>query len=544
MSDNLKEDNVKKEDQTVNSSGSLTLFDKIIDFFTGLTNEDRIKLKKLKDISRDIKSFKYKFYNYKKDQILPQLPKKLYELYRLLQYLARYFDINSHKKSIKLLIFDLFVDKSIEKIKENLEFSAINNMLKNSSNVKESVELIKGYLNDYVKFFSSDVIRKVDYTYNSIVDFANLTSYDWLFLLKKFDSEINELNFTYTPEFELIDGKYVLDDLISLNDYLVTIDFNKDWKYIFEYLKAVSSDDNMIGIMKKAIQICRELKKDDHLTKIIQLISKDPFFTPKKFASNTKIVQDYLMDFQREVRESIEKTLKEIKREKIDGLLINIFNKTAIVRLKFYNERLNELLIKKGANTFQYIEPLNYLKAFFLDYCKGEIKSRIDELLIKGTWCTHTESSSYSALSDHFTKISDMILEFDNSLSEDESYGKSIRKLTMSVKHDALALNNLKKLVLNIDNDALSILQDGLKVLNHTANKIKLLIDDYKLKNPKIIIDFNKVKWNFTDDPGTELSRLYNKIANFIALLKYFIKPAETSQTDKENKDSNNKENK
>lgn len=532
MSDFLENSNneVKKvENKDKVNYESLSIFDKIINFITGLSDEERIKQKKLKEIARDLKSSRNKFYNYKKDIILPLLGKKFYELYRLLQYLAKYFDINAHKNSIKFTLFDLFIDKKVEKLKEQLEFNAINNLLKNSQNIKESVEKIKSILNEYIKSFTIEVVRRIDYTYNLIVDFSNLTRFDWLFLLKKFDTEITEVNFTYTPNFEPIEGKYIIEDLITLNDYLETIDFNKDWKYIFEYLKLISQDNNTINVMKKAIQICRELKKDGQLTKIIQLINKDPFFTPKNFASNTKIVNDYLVEFQRGVRDSIDKTLKEIKKEKIDALLLNIFQKTTIIRLKNYNEKLNDYLIKKGTMGLQYIEPLNYLKAFILDYCKGEIKSRIDELLIKGTWCTNTESSSYSSLLDHFNKISDMILEFDNSLSEDESYGKSIKKLTLSIKHDNLALSNLKKLIINIDNEAYSILVESIKILTYTANKLKLLIDDYNSKTPKIIIDFNKIKWSFSEDPGAELTRLYTKVVNFIALLKYFMKPQEAS---------------
>ncbi len=532
--DQLSEKNMVQQQQEKNADRSvnITFIDKIVEFFTGFSNEERIKIKKLKEINRQVRSFRNKFYNYKKDQVMYQLPRKFYELYRLVQHLGRFFDINAHKKSIKMLLFDIFSESDQNKIREELEYEPVKKLIKNTPNTKDAIEIIKNKLNEYIKSFSPESIKKIDYAYNSIIDFSNITNYDWLFLLKKFDSEINDLNFSYSPDFEAIEGKYILEDIITLNDYLTTIDFNKDWRYIFDYLKATAQDDNIINIMKKAIQLCKELKKDDHLTKIIQLIYKDPFFTPKQFHSDAKIVHDYIQNFQREVKASVDSTLKEIKKDKIEGLLLNIFHKTVIIRLKHYTTRLNEMLIKKGLYGFQYIDPMNYLKAFILDYCKGDIKSKIDALLILGTWSTNTASSSYSSLLDHFNKISDMIMEFDNNCSEDESYGKSIKKLSMSTKHDSTALNTLKRVVIKIDSEALEIIMESIKVLTQTANKLKELIDDYKSKNPKIIIDFNKIKWNFTEEPGDAFVTLYNKLVNFVALLRYFAKTTEPPKAD------------
>ncbi|MBN2546695.1 MAG: hypothetical protein JXB50_12915 [Spirochaetes bacterium] len=528
----LQQSQVLREGNNFENVAPITLLDKIVEFFTGFSSEERIKLKKLKEINKQVRSYRNKFYNYKKEQILPQLPRKFYELYRLTQHLNRHFDINVHKKSIKLILFDIFSESSQNNLKDELEFEPIKRLIKNTPNTKEAIEIIKNKLAEYIKSFSSESIRKIDYAYNCIADFSNITNYDWLFLLKKFDSEISDLNFSYNPDFEIIEGKYILEDIITLNDYLVTIDFNKDLRYVYDYLKSSAQDDNIVNIMKKAIQICKELKKDDHLTKIIQLIYKDPYFTPKQFQSNAKIVHDYIQNFQREVKSAVDSTLKEIKREKIESLLLNIFHKTVIIRLKYYTGRLNDLLVKKGLFGFQYIDPMNYLKAFILDYCKGEIKSRIDALLILGTWSTNTASSSYSQLLEQFNRISDTILEFDNSCSEDESYGRSLKKLSMSMKHDNVALNTLKKVVIKIDSEALEILLDSIKVLSHMANKIKELLDDYKSKNPKIIINFTKIKWNFPEDPSEAFSALYTKIANFVALLKYFTKTVEPPKTE------------
>ena len=321
-------------------------------------------------------------------------------------------------------------------------------------------------------------------------------------------------NFTYNPNFEAIEGKYILDELVTLNDYIETIDFQKDFKNITEYIKIVSNDEGLVKLFNKFIQLCLVLKRDKYLNYIIKLIYKDPFFEHKKFSSNAKIVQDFIYNFQVEIKKSVDKVISEIKRENINNLLMEIFSKITVVRLKNYNERKNELLNKKGVSGFKYIDPLNYLKAFLLDFCKGEIKPRIDAVLIKGTWSTNIASNEYSELLIKFNKLAENLLEFDNLCSEEEYYGKSIRQISFAAGHDANAKNLLTKAVYKIDAEALKIINDGIKLFTFTSIKIKELIDDFNEKTPKIIIDFHKIPWDFPSKVNEELGEIYKKIQN------------------------------
>ena len=370
----------------------------------------------------------------------------------------------------------------------------------------------------------SSIINKINLTYTQIEDLSNIITYDWQFLLHKFDSEITETNFNYKPEFDSIEGKFILDELIVLNDYIESIDFDRDWKYLFEYLKYISQDEGLIKILNKLIQKCKNLKNKHYLLYMVRLIYKDPFFKPKIFTSNTNIVQDHLNNFKFEVKKSVDSVIKELKKERIAKLLYDIFNKTTIIRLKYYTENMNDFLEKKGVIGFKYTEPLNYLKAFLLDFCKGIIKPRIDFLLIKGTWTTNEQSLEFSTLLIDINKLSDKILTFDNSCSEDEYYGKSIRQMAFVVSHDQNARKLLRNTILKVDSEAEKILYEGITLLNNSMKKIKKLYDDKNLKLPKIVINFHKLEWDFPEKIQESLIFIYKKLYNFINLLKYFVK--------------------
>lgn len=526
MSDN--ENNIDNNNSlnTQASSSDINFFIKIIDFLTGTTNEDRIKKRKLKEIAKNLTQLKYKFYNPKKDLILPHFGNYFYEIYRICQNFSRFFDVKNHSTTIKIVLFDSLLTEKQKNLKEKLEKEYIEDFIKSSNDVHKAIEEIKSILNSFVKSFDSEIVKVINTTYNQIVDLSNIINFDWYSLLHKMDANITETNFNYKPMFESLEGKYILEDLISINDNIFTLNFNSDWKYVNNYLSVVYEDKSMIDLLKKLLNLLKVIKKDDYLTKMIQLISKDPFFAPKDFHSKAKIVQDYMSNFQMEIQKIVQETIKIYNKERLNKLLLDIFKTTVIIRLKNYTQKIDEALKSKGVqNTFKYIDPMNYLKAFLLDIGKGDIKARIDQLIIKGTWDTNLHSSEYSSLLEKFTRLSDKIIEFDNKCGEDETYGRELKRLILSLKHDPKSKILLAKLIEKIDANGEEILREGISLLNNAANLIKALIEDFSLKNPKMIINSHKIKWDFPNNNiKADFLDIYKKILNMNALLKNYIK--------------------
>jgi hypothetical protein len=542
MSDGIKNsteiDSIKtnqSEDENIDQSAAAknpNLFDKILEIVTGHNNEERRKSKKLKNINKDLSSLKFKFYNLKKDQVQPAFGQFFYEVYRMSQNLTKYFDVKIHSNTIKQFLFDSIIPKKQLEIKQSLEKGHIEELLKETKDIKKSLEIIKSKLNEFVKSFDPEVVKVINTTYNQIADLSSLTNFDWFMLIHKFDSAIEEGNFNYKPNYEFLDGKYIIDELISLNDYLYSLNLNLDWKNVFEYLKSISQDDGIINILKKFIQILKLLKRDEYLDKMIKLILKDPNFKPKQFNSKNKIVQDYIHAFQMEIQNTVQYLIKEMNKDKINKLLMEIFRSTVIVRLKNYLSKLTDILLNKGLNSgFNYIEPLNYLKAFLLDICKGEIKPRIDLLIIKGTWDTNTHSGEYSSILSNFNILSDRIIEIDNRCGEDELYGREIKRLYGLVKHDPKARIILKKVLGKIDTEVFQILTESIVFFINAAEKIKVLLDDFDSKAPSILINFHKIKWEFAGDVKTNLIEIYKKMHNMVILLRNYTKD-KNSQTE------------
>jgi len=71
--------------------------------------------------------------------------------------------------------------------------------------------------------------------------FKNFCSYDYYFLLRKFDSTLREHDFSATPAFQSIVGNYIADDLKNFISVAWALPFDDDWAPMFQLLKQTRS---------------------------------------------------------------------------------------------------------------------------------------------------------------------------------------------------------------------------------------------------------------------------------------------------------------
>ena len=107
--------------------------------------------------------------------------------------------------------------------------------------------------------------------------------------------------------------------------------------------------------------------------------------------------------------------------------------------MRNYTDVANLAFSKKMLGGFIYVSPMNYLKAFFLDFLKGDIKNVIDGFLIRGQWSTPVLSQQLSESFHKLMEASQQLLAFDADLSEDEQRGRAIKNaMTKSDRDQAM----------------------------------------------------------------------------------------------------------
>ena len=139
--------------------------------------------------------------------------------------------------------------------------------------------------------------------------------------------------------------------------------------FLTEYLKLASEDEGLIKIIKKIIQKANNLKKGGYLNMMIQLIYKDPFFKPKIFSSDAKIVQNYIDNFQIDIKNVVDK-VPAIRLSRKEAVL-----KASDVFLSKLNEKEKEIpaFLKKKFLFSNTRTDHNLVYELFLELKKNEV---------------------------------------------------------------------------------------------------------------------------------------------------------------------------
>ena len=185
-----------------------SFIDKLLEFFTGKNNEERLKEKQLKSIAHNL-SQNSKFFNVRKMVIQPTFSSLVYSVFRNSQQIAKYFDLKNRRSSIKDFLIDSMLDKKAKDLKDELESDKIIDYVRTSQDPAKAIAVVQKRLKLFISYFDNKRAAEINHTYNQICNLSSLICYEWYFFIRKFDSSISESNLTYSQSFSALEGKYV-----------------------------------------------------------------------------------------------------------------------------------------------------------------------------------------------------------------------------------------------------------------------------------------------------------------------------------------------
>jgi hypothetical protein len=425
---------------------------------------------------------------------------------------------------LKSIIIESALDDAQKDLMNDLSEEAIRGRAKETEPKLLAAEM-KEKLISFFSAFDAGKVKKIEHTYLSLINLLELIHFDYYFLLKKFDSGLPERDFIYNPRFESINGDYISEDL---KDFLSIIHhFNKqiEWQDLFDVLNAYKAHE-VIGVQpfKKMYKPLEEIRKSGVLELMVRHIDANPYFKVTVYSSSERIVEDFLNKIRTTTEITMQKILKERQNQKIDKLLHLIFGTTAVSRLKYYTEKTNIAFSKKMLGGFIYINPLNYLKAFLLDYFKRDIREIIDPLLIRGQWATNLMSQQLSESFHSLMEISSQLIVFDESLSEEGEQGIALKNALKKSDRDKNAGVILRQLLKDKNDMAKGMINESAQALIVMGKNIKLLIEDYDKHPHEVINNWKEVNSAVDNKMKSLLVEIYRKIYYFVQLLQYYVK--------------------
>lgn len=498
-------------------------FQRIISAIFGSADPEVEKRRLLKAIAKDLSRSKYKFYKFSSEETLIPLAKFFFELYKIIGPAQLLFQNIQNPNTFKYAVIDFMMSEKQCQIIEMLTEESILERAKTIP-AKELASKINEDLTLLSNEFDLEKIRRIDALYSKLMLFSAFCTFDYYFLLKKFDSNLHERDFNYIPRFEAIRGEYIADDLKDFIAVAWALPLSEDWSDVVSLLRDLKGIEPIAaGVWTKTINKLKDLQSSQIFEKTIQLITHDPSYTPVFTSKQERIFEPYFEKLKTQAELTIKKVEQEKTNSKAENLLQNIFGTTVVLRLKNYTESANIAFDKKRIPGYKHHLALNFMKAFLVDYLKKNIREFTDLILVRGKWVTAALSGQMSESYQTLLSISDQITEFDTMLSDESEQGLKIKNILIKADRDKEAARILRSILKDTNDKAIFLVTSGAQNLVIFARTVKSLLEDREKPQPQMLINWKELD-RFVDKPIRETGiEIYKMIHQFIMLIQLYL---------------------
>lgn len=509
----------ESKDKTKNGG----FFQRLLAGFFKNSDPEMEKKRIMKLIAKELSKTKYKFYKYNTDEVLPAFAKTFFTIYKTVSSGRMYFQANMNPKLYqRMVITAMMTDKHLDLVdqlsEENILSEAKNvslNQLK--IQIKEKSETLFTY-------FDANMINRIDTLYSQLMLFKSFCEYDYFFMLKKFDSALRENDFSITPQFEAITGRYIVDDLQDFLSIAYSIAQYDNWNDLFTLLKKIKDVEPITkGTWSRLVNRMQDMQNSRVFEMMIQLIQQNPSYATKSGKSIEHITEKYIDSIRQEAEKTLSRIQIEQKSSKIDSLVNSIFGTTTIVRMKNYTEEQSTVFERRNIGSFSYQQPMNYMKAFLLDYIKKDVRELADLVLVRGKWSTSSLSTPMSEAYHQILELSNKIIEFDETLADGSVINGKLKTLLTRCERDKEAMNIIRTILKDTNSAARDILVSGTQEIITFARNLKSVLEDYAKPHPELVINWKELE-HFADyNIKNQAVAIYKKLHLFVTLMQSLL---------------------
>lgn len=506
-----------------------SFFQRLLDSFFKKSDPEVEKKRIMKIIAKELSKTKYKFYKYGTDEVLPAFAKTFFTIYKTVSDGRIYFQANVNPKIYQHMVLNaMMTDKHIGLVEEISEAGILEasktvpiNQLK--IQVKEKSEALFAY-------FDAKMINRIDTLYSQLMLFKSFCEYDYFFMLKKFDSSLQENNFSVSPQFESITGKYIVDDLKDFLSIAYCLTEYSSWSDLFTFLKRVKDIESVSkSTWNRIVNRLQDMQSSHVFEMMLQLIEQNPAYITKVGKSQEHITEKYIDNIRQEAERTLSRIQTEQKSSKIDTLVNSIFGTTSISSVKYYTEEYSDTYERRNIGSFVFYQPINYMKAFLVDYVKKDVRELADLILVRGKWFTTTLSTPMSEAYHQMLEIADKIIDFDESLADSGSTNNKLKSLLSRSDRDKEAANIIRTILKDINDTARDLLVAGTQNIISFARNLKLVLEDYAKPHPELVNNWKELE-HFADYSIKDSAvAIYKKLHLFVTLMQGFLSSSSES---------------
>ena len=518
-----------KKNTTVNASSKKpaekeSFFQSLLSSLFKSSNPEAEKKRRLKNLAKTISKTKYHtFYRPATGEMLAPFGKLIFDLYKAVSPAQTYFRNTQNPAIFKRQIINYIMSENQLALLEQLDEQKILELAKTVPIVKLKQD-IEHKLQVFTNDFNETKASKADAIEKSFSIFQDFCTFDFYMILKKYDSSYKEFSFNALPRLEKVNGEYILDDLKDFLAVAYSItDDSIDWNPLFEMFKATQSKELVSpGNWKKIIAKIKSIQTSKSLDMIVQHLAEDFAYETKISYHHAPIIEPYIEKIENDTHVLLQKIEVEQKESKASSICMQIFGTATPQSLKYFTADFNAPLEKKSLSVLEYVEPLNYLKTFLVEFVKKTIREYYAVVVIRGQWDASLSAPMSNAYQE-LLKLSDEVTALDEMMAEEGSMGVKVKTLLPKTAHDAGAENIINRVVSDANEMARGYIIQGTQSLIIIGKTIKQLIEDYVLQKPVIVQNWKELE-KFFETPLKEFSvDVYKKIYLFVQLMQTYI---------------------
>jgi hypothetical protein len=481
----------------------------------------------IKQTVRELTQNKYaKFYRIKSEEVDPSFAHYIYTIYKTIYPVQVFIKEVEKLEKLKRSIIEYFMPPQALETGRRLSHEAIDARSKTTAPGVLAKQLDEEY-RALAAAFDEDRVAAADKCYRLITVISRFVQFDYVGLLRKFDSAILEGIFTAPVKFAPVRGDMLTEDLGAFYTAISAMDPQADWKTAFSVLRTIKGGTDSIPYNHWAALLAN--LNDLRLSKIIEYMvrhsAKNPIWDGKPQGPAGELGAAWLEEKREDVEERINAIAEHQRNTQISALLRAIFGEIDTTRLAYYNERTNQMYYGKDLDGFVYAGALNYLAAFLQDFFSKEIQELCDIILIRGQWASNTGSLQMSEGFHGALEAVPLIEALDETLSEKGSNGPRLRGALLRVDRDRTQIRYIASIIDGIDEEALGIIKTAAAHIITVGKHIKALSDDIPKKQGELIINWKELDGYSKTPLAPRILEAYKKINYFVQLMSLAARP-------------------
>ena len=487
----------------------------IQDFFEGLffsSSPEYQKKKKLKLYVTEIKKINPPLYRTDKI-LLPAFASLLYQLYHFLQPIKAVLDKTVNSADLRVsekyqnLFFEAIFSEDQKNQRKEFIFQARNQVLAKCKNYQEMEQRIQEQVHNFknfIKIAQTPAFKAREQDLINLFYLSDLCNFDYAAFLNRFNKNLQLT--TATPpaisqdSFEEVFAGDVVKNLLDLQFIIQHVIITPALinNVVFLARSSGNSTDEAVQKLEKTLQeIENILSKQLRRTTIpimVKLIKDDPNFEEKVTIAEAKPLREYIDRVSDGFQADSKRLLKVMKEMNIAGLIEKCFGDTPLKPLEGYNDTINDAIQNLSTISFDWVKPLELLKAFTERYFEAHYKTFLQSLLIEGFFTNKQVEGQYAAIYRSCEVLLNKIKAFEQLFKpKGQCNIQEIQGYIAEIEKGKDLKKPLQKIVEIANMQAKAIVQMGSKAYSDLYTFTEHLLEDIKAPTPELITNIKTI---------------------------------------------------